>query len=360
MKGAVDLITLIIVACMVVSIGLMLWFYLNSYYSQVSQTGEARTQRSLETLSSCMRIEEAFQNKFFIRNCGNGVITNNTLNVYVDGELINFNLTPSSIDGGKTGTLIVRSWGLSVGQHALRITNPNFETSTLFEATLPDSCVLALDFDEGSGTMVYDSSPYHNGGNLANASASYTCGVNGACPSWVDGKLGKALYFDGKGDYVDISNSKSLNITKDITIEAWIKSSLNTNSINDMRIIVRKEMNFEFQFYGETQNGLFDMKVQNSSACGYECSSEAVDIPNHAAFTWHHFLGRRKGNLVELYVDGILKGSDSNFLGDIKTSDDDLNIGGTDWGANFNGTIDSVRIYNKALTPDQTLNFRII
>ena len=134
MKGAVDLITIIIVACMVVSIGLMLWFYLNSYYSQVSQTGEARTQRSLETLSSCMRIEETAQNKFFIRNCGTGLVTDNSLNVYIDDIRFSFILDPASIDAGKTGSVILNGAdSISIGQHTLRITNPNTETSALFE-----------------------------------------------------------------------------------------------------------------------------------------------------------------------------------------------------------------------------------
>jgi hypothetical protein len=47
-------------------------------------------------------------------------------------------------------------------------------------------------FNEGSGTVAYDSSGNNNNGNL----------VNG--PTWVDGKFGKALSFDGVDDYVDI------------------------------------------------------------------------------------------------------------------------------------------------------------
>jgi hypothetical protein len=105
---------------------------LSGFFTQISQTGEVRTEKSLEVLSSCMKIEEAFQNKFFIRNCGNGLITNDTLNVYVDDELTGFDLDPVSIDGGKTGTITVSST-VSVGQHFLKITNPNTEASTYFE-----------------------------------------------------------------------------------------------------------------------------------------------------------------------------------------------------------------------------------
>lgn len=134
MKGAVDIITIIIVACIVISIGLMLWFYLNSYYSQVSEAGGNRTQRSLETLSSCMRIEEAYQNKFFIRNCGTGLVTNDSLNVYIDDNRFSFSLDPASIEAGKTGSVILNGAdSISIGQHSIRITNSNTETSVYFE-----------------------------------------------------------------------------------------------------------------------------------------------------------------------------------------------------------------------------------
>lgn len=54
-------------------------------------------------------------------------------------------------------------------------------------------------FDEGNGTVAYDSSEYGNDGTLY-----------GSC-SWVDGKYGKALWFSGGGSYVRIPNSQYLN-----------------------------------------------------------------------------------------------------------------------------------------------------
>jgi len=134
MKAAVTLVTLVIIFAITVVIGLLMWLYLTGYFTQVKKAGEVGTERSLEVLSSCIKIEEAFQNKFFVRNCGNGVITDDSLNVYVDDELMNFDLDPVSIDGGKTGSITLNDVSsISVGQHSLRITNPNTEALTYFE-----------------------------------------------------------------------------------------------------------------------------------------------------------------------------------------------------------------------------------
>ena len=49
-------------------------------------------------------------------------------------------------------------------------------------------------FDETNGTVAYDSSGNGNDGNLTNG------------PTWVGGKIGGALSFDGGDDFVDVRN----------------------------------------------------------------------------------------------------------------------------------------------------------
>jgi len=66
-------------------------------------------------------------------------------------------------------------------------------------------------FDEGSGTIAYDTSGNGNDGT-----------INGA--TWTDGEFGETLNFDGSDDYVDCGNDDSLNFnTGDFSISAWVK-----------------------------------------------------------------------------------------------------------------------------------------
>jgi len=348
MKGAVDLITLIIIACMVVSIGLMLWFYLNSYYSQVTWSGQNSTSKSLVTLSSCMRIEEASKNNFFVRNCGTGFITNNTLNVYVDDNPASFVFSPSSLDAGKTGTLTLQgAWGLPIGQHTLRLTNPNVETSALFEAELLDSCVLALDFDEGLGAVAYDSSGNGNNGNL----------VNG--PSWVDGKFGKALGFDGANDIINISNPNNLNsLNNSFTLEAWINPYI-ANHAGYNRIIWFNNFRIDFAFTNQVNGYVTIWLVFNDSTN----SNWLTGSTPLTSGQWNHVAATfsvNSGN-VDIYVNGKNDGEFNVGQKSITTLSGNIDIGNiNDLSRGFNGTIDSVRIYNKVLMPNETLNFRLI
>ncbi len=352
MKGAVDLITLIIVACMVVSIGLMLWFYLSTYYWQVTRSGENSTAKSLETLSSCMRVEEAAKNNFFIRNCGTGLITNSTLSVYVDDNIFSFNLTPVSIDAGKTGTLALQgAWGLSASQHTLRVTNPNVETSALFDVGLPDSCVLDLEFDEGSGNIAYDKSGYGN-----------NCTLNGA--TWSAGKYWYGLKFDGNYHDANCGNDASIrDITDAITLAAWVK-------FDSIPTPVQQQMNWISKLRS------WRMGVSSSSAAWFETywSTDYIWTATPPAIIqpgiWYYIVSSYDKNspnyFTKLYVNGLenytppgyQQGLGGNHL--LNVSDNNVFIGSDGVWAYFNGTVDNVRIFTKSLTPDQTLNFRLI
>ena len=73
-----------------------------------------------------------------------------------------------------------------------------------------DSGLIAYwEFDEGGGTIAYDSAGDNNGT------------IYGAV--WTTGQIDGALSFDGVDDYVDVSDSASLDITAEITIGAWVK-----------------------------------------------------------------------------------------------------------------------------------------
>jgi hypothetical protein len=69
------------------------------------------------------------------------------------------------------------------------------------EKRIIDGLVGAWKFDEGSGTIAYDSSGNNNHGTLYSGSNVCSNPPTSGCPTWVDGKFGKALQFDGVDDY---------------------------------------------------------------------------------------------------------------------------------------------------------------
>jgi hypothetical protein len=181
------------------------------------------------------------------------------------------------------------------------------------------------EFDEGSGTTAGDSSGYGNTGT-----------VNGA--AWVDGRIGKALSFDGTDDGVVASvGSGSLAMGgNQLTVAAWIYPT--STSAWD-RIVVRAGSYYFSRYNVDTRVGLY---LMGSTPEGW---TYFVGAPINA---WTHVASVYDGSKVTCYINGEESGSASR-TGNLINTGDDLVIGGYD-AEQFNGMIDDVRIYDRALT----------
>lgn len=74
--------------------------------------------------------------------------------------------------------------------------------------------------------------------------------------------------------------------------------------------------------------------------------------------SWHHLVGVKQGDTGYLYLDGVLKASDTTLItGDLDY--DTFRIGGLLQGVtdmSSNGTIDEVAIFNRALSTTEISN----
>jgi len=202
-------------------------------------------------------------------------------------------------------------------------------------------------FNEGSGTIAADSSGNGNTGTLVNN------------PAWVDGKFGKALHFDGVNDYVAFPTLHDFPSKTALTVSAWINSPLNSYGT-----IVYHGCG-EFQLtngvhyenpYNNPMNLSFWVHLSDGINAWYR-----VDSPILTANTWHHIVGVwSKGDYLRIYVDGSLANevtipnlylfNASDWVPSIGTYDQDRGHHPTEF---FNGTIDEVRIYNRALSQQE-------
>ncbi len=209
-------------------------------------------------------------------------------------------------------------------------------TTNFLLTVLPSGLVGNWKFDEGSGNAASDPS---GNGNIGTLSPS------GSGPTWTTGKVGGALRFDGSNDYVNVpdTGASSLDVTT-VTIAAWINPS-NYDVINDRGIIVNKEDTWEI--------GLEDLtgKLQGA-ASPPSCWRWAgtLVIPLNA---WTHVAVVFDGTDELHYVNGNLIESFS-CPGSLAINNEDLRIaargGDAPVSSFFNGAIDDVRIYNRALT----------
>ncbi|MES2352848.1 MAG: LamG-like jellyroll fold domain-containing protein [Pseudomonadota bacterium] len=190
--------------------------------------------------------------------------------------------------------------------------------------------VAAYSFDEGAGTTASDRSGHSNTGTVSGA-------------TWVNGRFGKALSFNGTNSRVNINDSASLDLSAGMTIEAWVYP---TATMSGWRDIVMKERGSGVSYY------LYANSDKNQPANGVFTSAEdtlygSTQIPVNA---WTHLTATYDGNTQRLYVNGVQVASRSQ-TGAIQSSTSPLRIGGNAiWGEYFQGLIDEVRIYNRALS----------
>jgi len=190
-------------------------------------------------------------------------------------------------------------------------------------------------FDENSGIMAFDSSSNDNDGTISGA-------------TWTSGKSGSALSFDGVNDYVSVGSDSSLNIVDAITIEAWVK----TTSNNEITVVGRGSSQSDHSFHFAVENGYPVFIFAN----GYSMTTGDLITGSKQVNDgiWHHIVGRFNGSTIEIYVDGeydsgILKTTKPFSNNDIPTNIGVL--GG--YSTYFDGTIDEVKIYARALTASE-------
>ncbi len=161
------------------------------------------------------------------------------------------------------------------------------------------------------------------------------------------GYFGYAYDFNGSG-YVEVADSDSLDLTGQFTLEAWI--NLRPSAQTDRPIV--EKINFV--------NGGFAMRLVFNSLVGaiaegpsYEyCLTEGIVTD----YVWHHVAVtyNNETNTLKCYVDGKLEGQISTTLV-MTPSTAPLRIASAGWDNTIltNGTIDSVRIYNRELSAEE-------
>lgn len=192
--------------------------------------------------------------------------------------------------------------------------------------------VAAYGFDEGSGMTVTDFSGIQNDGT-----------INGA--SWTaSGQFGGALQFDGVNDTVSVPDDDSLDLTTGMTIEAWIYPTATSGT----RDVLIKEGSVDlYNLYARNGGGSPESNVFVGGV-----NRVAVGAPL-AVNTWVHLAGTYDGTTLRLFVNGA-EAATQVVGGAIATSSGALRIGGNAlWGEYFQGRIDEVRVYNRALSASE-------
>lgn len=193
----------------------------------------------------------------------------------------------------------------------------------------------------------------------SDASGSGNTGTLVSGPQWQPAsqcRIGQCLGFDGLDDFVTVDDSANQVIPSGnaaFSISLWFNANVLTPVTVESLMTNELYQNDGFRFGVETgqyfgpQYRLFFWSTETVPAGvpGIELRSN-LDI---VAGTWYHAVISYTGSSADMYIDGNLEVSDSSgaVLSNIRPLDIGRAIGGKQ---PFEGSIDDVRIYNRALS----------
>jgi len=192
--------------------------------------------------------------------------------------------------------------------------------------------------DEGVGPTAADVTGHGLTGTLAGA-------------TWTTaGKYGAGLSFNGTSGYVELGNPALLQTTGSMTWSGWVNAAANPG--DDGQIIAKSDDNTGWQLKSSPDTGphTFGIAITGSGGTRVQRYSTTVRALN----TWYHVAGvyDAGARTLDLYVNGAL---DNGVLsGTVPAAQVipgvNVNLGRRTGGYHFNGRIDDVRIYDRALT----------
>ena len=214
-------------------------------------------------------------------------------------------------------------------------TDGNATTSAPVSVTVQNEIVglaAAYGFEEASGGAVTDSSGNGNGGTIEGATRAAA------------GRYGAALSFDGAGDLVTVPDAPELDLSTAGSVEAWVKPVALSSSWRTIAMKGRPG-GLAYALYAAADAPRPSVNVW---AGGSETdASGPAQLPLNA---WSHVAMTYDSIALKLYVDGTAVATQP-LTAPILTSSGALTLGGnTVWPEWFNGLIDEVRVYERALT----------
>ncbi|MBM4024572.1 MAG: LamG domain-containing protein [Planctomycetes bacterium] len=175
-------------------------------------------------------------------------------------------------------------------------------------------------------------------------------------PQRVQGYFGGALQFNGLTDYVDCGTPAALYLPTNYTYSLWFKMGRNINGDSGTQFLLCIGQRSDLVFGvadGVGVNGDLSLHYYDT-APGFRAVGVGRTV--WSADEWHMVTATRDAAGHKIYLDGELKNSDTNARNDNYATTRMISLGSRGWTAPssfFHGTMDDVRIYNRALTADE-------
>jgi len=160
--------------------------------------------------------------------------------------------------------------------------------------------------------------------------------------------LRDAAYFDGVNDCVTVTDDSSLNFVSNFSLVVWVKTV--GNAEDDGRVIAKRLGQIGYELYINSAAGYLEAFIGDASGYMMMTSFSFSFVDG----VYHHIVFKRAGDQMFMYIDGEFnKQQTTTVTGDLSNSQNlffGKYAGDIRW---FNGTIDGVCLYNRALSQNE-------
>ena len=280
-------------------------------------------------------------------------VTPTTLNVYIDTTLA-YTVTHSTTVSFGNG-----SWLLGGDTDNNPVTSANndyldgrIDDVRIYNHELSQSEISALFGLTGSWN--FDDCTIANNATIADSSGNNIDATALGGVSSTTGKICTAGLFDGTSGYVQIPHNALLNGSTALTYSAWINP---TSWGGGTHQIMSKSVHDGGS--GRAQMGIFSEGGALKGRAETVGGRYDVSIALPSTDSWHHVALVFSGNALTLYVDG--SSSSTTFTSTtLNSTTDELNISkrvGSSSQYFFDGAIDEVRVFNRALQTEEITGY---
>lgn len=171
-----------------------------------------------------------------------------------------------------------------------------------------------------------------------------------------NGKSNSAFSFNGTNAYIEVPSATSIQLTNELTISLWInQTSTSTQGYRLVdKITATTGDGYLFDTYGHPTNTTW--RGRTARFVNKEVNWHSNNKPYNLN-SWVHVAVTHKNGLVSYYTNGVLDTSYSHSVTALNINTLPLRIGaGNPLNFYFNGAMDELKIYRRALTATEVFN----
>jgi len=251
------------------------------------------------------------------------IILNTTLGMNSTNENLTLWIT-SANDTNRDAVTNITNW--FVDNVSITVLNMPFDTNVSTNAT----------------NAVRDYSPYQNNGTLGN-------GTSSSRPTWnvTSCIRGGCYVFDGVDDFINLSETATLNHSQSFSLVLWAKLS-NTSNPYGPFYLKRADANNRLEI-GPGAGIMFFAVSNGTGTFDFTLANYSEYIHNNS---WHHYAFTSNSTQLAMYIDG-LQVKTANYSAFFNISASTVIGARHETSSFFTGAIDELQTYNRSLSLEQ-------